>query len=145
MRNLIPHHLVNITDENEIPILSAEAYTLSVAENSAATTAVMGDDKITAIDDDNDILGYVLSGTGHENFAIDASGNITVAAGASLDLETTSSYNLIVTVIDGEGLEDTAAVTINLTNEDENPILNADTYTYSYTLVNTSIHLLIFT
>ena len=78
----------------------------SVAENSAAATAV-GDPIPMAYDPDTgDTLTYSLTGTGANLFdvAANAEGNpqVSVATGADLDYETTTSYSLRLNVSDGK-------------------------------------------
>ena len=53
----------------------------------------------SASDPEAQTITYSISGTGSENFAIDADGNVTVAS--SLDYETTTSYALTLTASDG--------------------------------------------
>ncbi len=95
-----------------------------IAENSAAGTSV--GQPVTASDADGDALSYTLSGA--SEFAIDAdTGQISVAAGASLDYETKSSYVVTVSVSDGLGadgnadaaVDATVEVTIGVTDVDE--------------------------
>ncbi|HEY0974977.1 MAG TPA: cadherin domain-containing protein [Solimonas sp.] len=74
---------------------------------------------------DADNLGsptYVItSGNTNGAFAINpANGVLTVANSAALDFETTPVFNLVVTVTDGAGNFDTAAVTITLNDIEEN-------------------------
>ena len=49
---------------------------------------------VAAYDADGDTLKYWLTGTGHENFVVDGSGQITVSMCGDLDHETTPSYDL---------------------------------------------------
>ena len=108
-----PWHYVR-TKANFTPVIGSDApTTLTVAENSAAGTAV---GTVAATDANaEDTLSYSLAsqeedGTDHESFAIDADGRITVAQGATLDYERQSSYALTVQVHDGrnaKGEEDT--------------------------------------
>ena len=54
------------------------------------------------------------SGTGSENFAIDADGNVTVAS--DLDYETTTSYE--ITIIASDGTNSTQeTITINVSDD----------------------------
>jgi hypothetical protein len=53
----------------------------------------------SASDPEAQTITYSISGTGSENFAIDADGNVTLAS--SLDYETTTSYSLTITASDG--------------------------------------------
>ena len=112
---------------------SADAVTLSVAENAADGTAV---GTVSATDDDGDAPTYSVGGTAAQRaafngvFELDAStGAITVKTGAALDHETTASYAFTIEVTDAEDAEgnaqdpavtdDTAAVTVSVTNVDE--------------------------
>src|SRR6185295_12079813 len=63
-------------------------------------------------------------------FEIDsATGAVSLAAGKSLDAETTTSHVLTVTASDGSAPVDTATVTITVTDvDDNNPIFGADDY-----------------
>lgn|GEM_PF-3432479 len=86
--------------------------TFSVAENSIAG-AIVG--TVLASDLDGNSLTYSLIG-GSPNFAINATtGQITVMNTATLDFETTPTYNLTVNVFDGTATS-AASVTINVTN-----------------------------
>ena len=110
---------VNLTNVNEDP--AASDATFGLAENSANGTVV---GSVSACDPDaGDTLSYAITGgdpTGA--FAIDsATGEITVADSSQLDFETSPVFNLTVTVTDAGGLTDTAAVTVNLTNVNEDP------------------------
>ena len=113
---------------NNEPQFAGESATRSVDEN-AATGANVGD-AITATDADGDSLTYALSGS--DAFAIDGSGQITVAA--ALDYEAQSSYALTVTVSDGRNAagesdasaDDTIAVTVSIGNVDEAGAVSLD-------------------
>ena len=111
---------VNLTDVNEAPAVTG--FTTSIAENSALGTVV---GSVGVSDPDaGDTFSYALTnGNTGGAFAIDASGQITVANPAALDFETTPSFTLTVQVQDqgGTGLTDTATVTVNLTNANEAP------------------------
>ncbi len=122
---------INVTDvqENRAPAFSADTATRSVAEDTAT-----GQDigvAITATDADGDDLEYTLGGTDAAAFSIvSTSGQLRTKA--TLDYENKSSYEVTVSVSDGN-LEDTIAVTINVTDVQENraPAFSADTATRS--------------
>ena len=57
-----------------------------------------------------------LSGTGSDNFSVDANGNVTVAS--SLDYETTTSYTITLTASDGTNSTQ-ETITINVSDVDE--------------------------
>ena len=106
------------TSTNSAPEFASDAATLSVAENTAASTDIGA--ALTATDDDGDPLTYTLEGTDAASFAIvPTSGQ--VRTGAALDYETKSSYSVTVKAADGNGGSDTVAVTISVTDEDEPP------------------------
>ena len=96
-----------------------ETTSREVAENTGAGIDI--GDPVSATDDDGDTLTYELSGAGASNFAVDGAGQISVAAGASLDHETEPSYSVRVTVSDGNGGTDTITVAIIVTDLDEPP------------------------
>lgn len=104
---------INIENVAEtVPLL--EMTSLNVAEDIASGTTVgqltiseVGDTPITAIN---------LSGVGADTFVISNSGIITLAAGKSLDFETTPSYNLSAVAINDAGNSEAKAVVIDVTN-----------------------------
>ena len=115
------------TPVNQDPAFADDTAIRSIAENSALNTNV-GSAVTTTDPDSGDTLAYSLSGTDAASFAIGAStGQITVGTGASLDYESKASYTVTVSVSDGRDadgnadttVDDTIAVTINVTNEDE--------------------------
>jgi phosphoribosylformylglycinamidine (FGAM) synthase PurS component len=70
----------------------------------------------SASDPESQTITYSLSGTGSENFAVDSSGNVTLAAG--LDYETASSYTLTLSASDGVNtITNTIAISISDVNE----------------------------
>ena len=95
-----------------------------IAENSALGTVV---GSVSVSDPDaGDTFSYALTnGNTAGAFAIDATGQITVANPAALDFETVpgQAFTLEVTVTDqgGTGLASTATVTVNLTDVNEAP------------------------
>ena len=110
---------------------TADPFTFTVAENSAAGTAV---GTTTATDADGDSPIYSSSGTDATTFAgvfsLDTgTGAITVKTGATPDYETKSSYAITISVTDGENVmgtaetnvttDDSVAVTITVTDVEE--------------------------
>ena len=87
---------INVGDINEAPSLTSTLAAESFAENVATGTTIATS---SASDPEAGTITYSISGTGSENFAIDADGNVTVAS--SLDYETTTSYSLTITASDG--------------------------------------------
>ena len=113
------------TKANAAPEIPATA-TRSIAENSAANASIGA--VVSATDADSDTLTYSLDGTDKDKFAIDsATGQIKVKD--ALDYEADTSYTVEVDVTDGKNsqegtdnaIDDTATVTINVTDVNEPP------------------------
>ncbi|MGC4098880.1 MAG: cadherin domain-containing protein [Nitrospira sp.] len=108
---------INLLNVNEAPTdLSLSANT--VAENAANGTVV---GTISAVDPDSgDTHTYTLTDTAGGRFTINsATGVITVANGALLNYETSTSYTIIVRVTDEGGVTYDKSFTITLTDEYE--------------------------
>ena len=105
---------------NNAPVFSGTAPTREVPENSAADTDV--GDAVTAMDDDGDTLEYTLEGTDASSFDIvSTSGQIQTKSRVTYNYEATkNSYSVAVKASDGTASA-TIDVTINLTDEDEQP------------------------
>ena len=113
----------------------------SVRENAAAGTNV-GEPIAVAVADDSNTLDYWLTGEGSLPFDVTSvadGAQITVATGASLDYETTPTYDLTLNVSDDLGrtgyidlaADHTLGVHIALEDENETPsvVLSANTTT----------------
>ncbi|HEX7028144.1 MAG TPA: cadherin domain-containing protein, partial [Gammaproteobacteria bacterium] len=110
---------VNVNDVNETPNINNQ--TFSINENAANGSAV---GTIPATDPDGDTLAYsITAGNTGGAFAINASGQITVANSGAVNHEVTPSFALTVTVSDGV-LTDNAAVTVNVNDVNETPNVN---------------------
>ena len=120
-----------IPPANTVPSFDdGDTKTLSIGENNADAATV---GTVAATDSDGDTLTYSLtsSGTDHDSFTIDSSGNIKVATGVTLDHEAKASYSITAQVTDGEDssgntettatIDDTIAVTIDVTDTNEVP------------------------
>ena len=104
---------INVGDINEAPTVSTTLAASSVAEDAATGTTVATS---SASDPESSSISYSLSGTGSDNFSVDANGNVTVAS--SLDYETTTSYTITVTASDGTNSTQ-ETITINVSDVDE--------------------------
>ncbi|HUU91041.1 MAG TPA: cadherin domain-containing protein, partial [Phycisphaerae bacterium] len=117
---------VNVSDVNETPTVNAQAF--SVAENSALGTAV---DVVVASDPDaGDSLTYAITaGNTGSAFAINGTtGQVTVNNVAALDFETNPTFALTVEVTDTGALSDSATVTVNVTDVNEAPDVDAQIF-----------------
>ena len=101
------------------PQFSATTTTLSVAENTAGGGNVGA--AVTATGNPaGETVTYTLGGTDAGSFAINStSGQITVGSTTTLDHETKSSYEVVVTAADQYDTTDSITVTITVTNEEE--------------------------
>ena len=124
------HYIRTLTAGPAAPVFTDEApVLLSIAEDHADGASV---GTVAATDANGDTLTYSLSGTDAASFTIDtATGEISVAAGVSLDFETKTSHSVTVSVTDGkdaDGNDETTAtvdatitVAIAVVNVDEEP------------------------
>ena len=126
---------ITVTDADDVPTLrlstapafAAETAERSVAENSAAGTAV-GDPVVATDGDTVDSLTYSLDAMGDMYFDIDDMGQITVGEGTMLDFESgMTSPTVTVTATDTARLTATIMVTITVTDVNEAPTFDAET------------------
>ena len=127
--------LFEVGEGNFAPRFAARTATRTLEENSAAGAGVVGG-AVAAVDRDSaDTLAYTLTGTDAGSFDIDSSGQITTKTGVthSFDFEDAGNNSFSVTVnvsdakdVDGDAdtaVDDTIAVTIDLTNVNEAPVI----------------------
>ena len=101
---------------NSPPRFSETAPTRSIAENSAAGTAVGA--PVRATDSDGDSLTYTLGGSDAATFSIGRTSGQLMSR-AALDYETKPSYSVGVTARDNSGGSDTTTVAVAVTNVEE--------------------------
>ncbi|MEM7754429.1 MAG: cadherin domain-containing protein [Planctomycetota bacterium] len=88
-----------------------------IAEDASAGTLV---GMISARDpDEGETFTYALSNDADGRFAIDADGQVTVAAGAEFDFETEPTVTFTAIVEDSAGHSETVEVTINIVDVEE--------------------------
>ena len=101
---------------NDPPEFGADAANLAVDENTAPGATV--GDPITATDPNGDEITYSL--TGSADFTVDPqTGQISVAAGATLDHEAAGTHSLTLQARDIHGDQDEISVTVSVNNLDE--------------------------
>ena len=105
---------------NHAPVFAEGISTMrSVAENTEAGVNIGS--SVVATDEDDDPLTYGLEGTDAVSFGIvGTTGQLQTRA--PLDYETRDAYAVTVIVSDGRGGADTIGVTINVTDENDDPI-----------------------
>ena len=119
---------INVTNVNEPPVFADDARTiLEVAENTAAGTDIVDGAVTATAPDSGDTVTYSLGGTDAASFEIDANGQLKTKA--ALDFETKETYSVSVQVTDSKDasgttetpatIDDTHAVTINVTDTDD--------------------------
>ena len=107
---------------NDTPaFLDLDPVTRMVGENADAGANVGA--PVAAADNDDDILTYTLGDTlDNESFEIDqATGQITVGTGTKLDFETKATYMVTVIATDPAGKSATIDVTINVSDDANEP------------------------
>ena len=124
---------VKVTNVPEAPKFDASTRTLTIAENTATMMEKKRDvgDPVTATDDDNDARTYTLSGPDAASFTIHPATGQIRTNNILLDYETKNMYSVVVTATDRSGLMDTINVTIEVTDEDEDPTLAVGSITVS--------------
>ena len=99
----------------------------TITENSPVDTEII---RLSVTDSDDDNLAAILTGNpfeGGDHFKIEISrtepGNyeVVIKSKVILDYETQQSYELTISVSDGNGGSDSVTLTINVTDVDENP------------------------
>ena len=109
---------INVRNVNEAPnFTDGSSATRTIAENTASGTNIGA--PVAATDPENDTLTYSLSGTDASSFSI-VSTSGQLQTNVALDYETKASYSVTVSVSDGKGGTDSIAVTVNVTDVDEN-------------------------
>ena len=122
---------INVINDDEPASIAATLSASSFAENAAVGESIAS---INATDPEGNSVTFTLSGTGSDNFSIDASGNITLAS--ALDYEAATSYELTVVADDGT-YASTEVITISVADVDEAPSLSA-TVAFNAFLENTA-------
>ncbi|MCA2506700.1 MAG: cadherin domain-containing protein [Microcystis sp. M54BS1] len=135
---------VNLTDVNETPNSPpvANDATFSLVKTSPVNTTV---GTVTATDPDNNPLTYSITAGNLDSdadnikaFSISNAGVITIADPDDISSQT-NPFNLTVTVSDGN-LNDTAAITVNLTNPvNRPPVVNDAIFSISKTSPNGTV------
>ena len=109
---------VTDVDENRAPVFTdGDSTTREVAENTASGVNIST--AVGATDADDDTLTYSLGGDDAESFSINTS-NGQLRTHAALDYETKDTYSVTITVDDNNGGSAEIAVTINVTDVNEN-------------------------
>ncbi len=109
---------------NNAPVFDPDTATRTIAENTAAGTAIGAVIPEATDADTGDTLTYSMEGTDAASFTFTAATR-QLSTKAALDYEAKSSYTVTIKADDNNGGTDTMAVTINVTDVDEPPIAPA--------------------
>ena len=101
----------------------SDSTTREVAENTKAGTAFGVE--IEATDPTGDLLIHTLGGDDSDSFGIDRI-NGQLKTKAALNYEEKDTYSVTITATDPSGAPDTIAVTINITDENDNAVITGD-------------------
>ena len=104
---------VTVEAVNDAPTFPSPPAARSVPEDAEADANVGA--PVTAMDVDNAMLTYRLSGADASSFDIDSDGQITVGMGVTFDAAMKDEYAVTVTARDPDGEEATVEVTITVT------------------------------
>ncbi len=116
-----------------------ENQTFNVAEHSPNGTTV-GAIKFTDLDTSDTWTFTVTGGTGQGVFNVNSSnGIIFVSNNATLNHETNPSFTLNVEIKDKAGATDTATMTINVTNVNEPPVVNDQSFSVNEDSANGTV------
>ena len=114
---------VEVNDVDDLPIIPDQ--TFPVDEHSSDGT-VIGQIAATAYGSKTIASYAILSGNGDSLFALSTSGELTV--NGDLDYESQTSYNLVISVEDSEGLSRQATITVEVNDVDDHPIIADQTF-----------------
>ena len=110
---------INIDDiNNHSPAFNQSEYSATVLENSPSGVALI---RVNATDSDRGINAEITYSMIGSSFTIDETTGLISTSSNNIDREATPTHSLIIIARDGGGLTDTAAVTISVTDVNDNP------------------------
>lgn len=125
--------VINLTDENDNTPIITSGQTFSINEN-VADDDVVGTPEATDADEGTTFQNWTIEngnvdtdGDGTSAFAIDEStGQITISDAGDIDYETSTSYNIQLSVSDGTNKSSNTSITINISDENDSaPVISA--------------------
>ena len=128
--------LINIYDTDEFDVDTIgdlDGGANSVAENSVAGTVVHYHAFAADLDAINNTISYSLDDNAGGRFAIDAlTGIVTVAHGAGLDYESSSSHTIVIRASSDDSSYSVMSVGISVSDVNEKPIAAADNFSTTF-------------
>lgn len=123
---------IDLNDQGEAPSISNQVF--ATDENTPNTTSI---GTLTAVDPEGDAIAYVITdGNDLGGFVLSTSGELIVNDATVLDFEMNPSFSLSVEASDGT-LAGSATITINLSNLEEAPIIEDQTFAINENTANT--------
>ncbi|MCF6238088.1 MAG: cadherin domain-containing protein, partial [Candidatus Marinimicrobia bacterium] len=133
--------VISVGNQNEAPVIDNQSFTVPEHTSNQPNAVVAN---LSVSDPDNASSSYgkhtysIISGDPDGYFTVDSAG--VLRAQKKLDYENTArrNFSLTVEMTDGGGLSDPATIQVNLTDENEAPVVTgtgfSDSYiTYNYT------------
>ena len=111
---------INVTDVNDSPVFADGTDTTRSIREHAGSGVNIGQ-PVSATDDDDSNLTYLLNGTDHAEFSIDSSSG-QLRTKEPLNFETKRLYAVIVTATDNRGGTTSIDVEIRISNENDVPV-----------------------
>ena len=130
---------VDVTNVNDTAPVVAVAGPFGIAEDAANATVV---GTVSATDIDSVVTSYsIATGNVMNAFAVDASGQITVADTSVIDFEIRTSYNLAITATDGVNVSAATVVVVNISdvNDTAPVIVAAQSFNVLATAANSTV------
>ncbi|MDF1840828.1 MAG: cadherin domain-containing protein [Rubripirellula sp.] len=124
--------ITGVTDPNLRPSIELDQ-SFTIPENTTAPTPV---GTVVASDpDEGDTLTFsIVSGNNGDAFEIDSlTGELRVKTNSAIDFEVNPKFDLGIQVADNGGLTDTQTVTVNLTDINEAPVINDQSFSVNET------------
>lgn len=107
---------VNVTNEDEVPVASAQSFTVfeDVTENDVLGTVVVNDPEMG-------VLNYQIGQDDDNLFLINNQGEIKLRTGQNLDFENKESHNIVL-IISDDSFTINVAIDISVENVNEPPV-----------------------
>ncbi|MCK0159822.1 BspA family leucine-rich repeat surface protein [Allomuricauda sp. F6463D] len=115
-------NVTKVDTENQSPVIEEQEFETS---EGITDTDVIG--TVTATDNESDTLMFSITDNDNDLFEITPDGELSLIQGGNLDFETTIKHTIVVEVTDGNSSVSNT-ITINVTDEDEAPIIEAQEF-----------------
>ena len=123
---------INIGNEDEPPEFDPDTYAFNLAENEDGSSTPVDVGMVTATDPDvSDTPVYMITAGDTTRFLVDETSGVISYIGTGEDFETPPpTYDLTI-IATANGQNDTASVTVTVTNVDEPPVFDPASYAFT--------------